>query len=259
MVSGRNLDRAGLPPSQVASHDRFTKRETTKKRKFHVMNAPAKQLLLHDDPASHRPSSSAGRRAYGSAAKRALDLIVSVCALLICFPLFLAVAVLIKLDSPGPVFFWQTRRGLHGKPFRILKFRTMFVLEDGEVVQQAKRGDSRVTKVGRWLRSSSIDELPQLVNVLRGEMSLVGPRPHALAHDNYYSQLIADYNARQQVKPGITGWAQVNGARGETPELGQMKRRVELDLWYVRSWTVMLDLKIIAVTAVQILRRHEAF
>jgi lipopolysaccharide/colanic/teichoic acid biosynthesis glycosyltransferase len=135
----------------------------------------------------------------------------------------------------------------------------MFVLEDGDVVPQATRGDNRITRLGRWLRSSSIDELPQLVNVLRGEMSLVGPRPHALAHDDYYSQLIEDYAARQQVKPGITGWAQVNGARGETPEPSQMKRRVELDLWYVVHWTLVLDLKIIILTAAQIIRRREAF
>lgn len=223
------------------------------------MNAPVKQLLLHDDPTPHRPSSSVGWRSYASVAKRGIDLVISICALLLLLPLFLAVALMIKIDSPGPVFFWQTRRGLHGKPFKIIKFRTMSVLEDGDVVQQARRGDSRVTRTGRWLRSSSIDELPQLANVLRGEMSLVGPRPHALAHDSYYSQLIGEYNARQQVKPGITGWAQVNGARGETPELSQMKRRVELDLWYVKHWTVTLDLKIIIMTAIQILRRHEAF
>jgi len=223
------------------------------------MDAPAKEFILHEKPTQQKSSNSVDRWTYGSIAKHAIDLIVSTCALLVCLPLFLAVAIMIKLDSPGPVFFRQTRRGLHGRPFKILKFRTMVVLEDGAVVQQARRGDCRVTRVGRWLRSSSIDELPQLVNVLRGEMSLVGPRPHALAHDDYYSQLISDYNSRQQVKPGITGWAQVNGARGETPELGQMKRRIELDLWYVRHRTVMLDLKIIMSTAVQILRRHEAY
>lgn len=223
------------------------------------MAAPAKQLLLRDDATSRRPGSSAEQRRNASPAKRAIDVVASTCALFLCLPLFFLVAIMIRLDSPGPVFFWQSRRGLHGKPFKILKFRTMTVLEDGAVVRQARRGDSRVTRVGRWLRSSSIDELPQLLNVLRGEMSLVGPRPHALAHDDYYSQLIGDYNARQQVKPGITGWAQVNGARGETPELGQMRRRIELDLWYVRHSTVLLDLKIIVITAVKILRRNEAF
>jgi undecaprenyl-phosphate galactose phosphotransferase/putative colanic acid biosynthesis UDP-glucose lipid carrier transferase len=135
----------------------------------------------------------------------------------------------------------------------------MSVMEDGSIVQQAKRADSRVTRVGRWLRRTSIDELPQLINVIRGEMSLVGPRPHALAHDEYYGQLIDNYNGRHAVKPGITGWAQVNGARGETPEISDMRRRVELDLWYVRCRSLRLDLKIIVLTAVQVLRSPDAF
>jgi exopolysaccharide biosynthesis polyprenyl glycosylphosphotransferase len=191
--------------------------------------------------------------------KRSIDLTVAALALFLLLPLLVLVAIAVKLDSRGPVLFCQSRRGLHGRPFRILKFRTMSVLEDGSIVQQAKRGDSRVTRVGRWLRSTSIDELPQIINVLRGDMSLVGPRPHALAHDEYYGQLIDNYNARQAVKPGITGWAQVNGARGETPEISDMRRRVDLDLWYVRNKSLGLDVKIVVLTAVQILRSPDAF
>jgi len=191
--------------------------------------------------------------------KRVIDLTMASLAIFFLMPLLLVVALAIKLDSRGPVLFSQTRRGLNGKPFKILKFRTMSVMEDGSVIEQAKRQDSRVTRLGRWLRRTSIDELPQLINVIRGEMSLVGPRPHALAHDEYYGRLIDCYSARQTVKPGITGWAQINGARGETPELSDMKRRVELDLWYVHSWTVGLDIKIIIITAIQVLRSPDAF
>jgi exopolysaccharide biosynthesis polyprenyl glycosylphosphotransferase len=191
--------------------------------------------------------------------KRSTDLTIAALALFLLLPLLLIVAIAIKLDSRGPVLFRQSRRGLHGHPFKIIKFRTMSVMEDGSIVQQAKRADSRVTRVGRWLRRTSIDELPQLINVIRGEMSLVGPRPHALAHDEFYGQLIENYDGRQAVKPGITGWAQVNGARGETPEISDMRRRVELDLWYVRHRSLRLDIRIIVLTAVQVLRNPDAF
>ncbi len=197
--------------------------------------------------------------ALSDAGKRSIDLTVAALALFLLLPLLIIVAITIKLDSRGPILFYQSRRGLHGRPFKILKFRTMSVLEDGSVVQQAKRGDSRVTRVGRWLRSTSIDELPQIINVLRGDMSLVGPRPHALAHDDYYGQLIDNYNGRQAVKPGITGWAQVNGARGETPEISDMRRRVDFDLWYIRHRSLGLDIKIIVLTALQVLRSPNAF
>jgi exopolysaccharide biosynthesis polyprenyl glycosylphosphotransferase len=191
--------------------------------------------------------------------KRMTDLTIAALALLFLLPLLLVIALAVKLDSRGPVIFWQSRRGLNGEPFKILKFRTMTVQEDGSIVQQAKRGDIRVTRVGKWLRCTSLDELPQLINVLVGDMSLVGPRPHAIAHDEYYGQRIENYNARQAVKPGITGWAQVNGARGETPELDDMRRRVELDLWYVHRRSLGLDLRIIVLTAVQVLRSPNAF
>jgi exopolysaccharide biosynthesis polyprenyl glycosylphosphotransferase len=180
--------------------------------------------------------------------KRALDILFSGCGLVVVAPLLVVIALLIRLDSPGPALFRQTRKGLNGSPFRIYKFRTMRVQEDGPVVRQATRNDARVTRLGRWLRRTSIDELPQLINVLRGEMSLVGPRPHALAHDDYYAQKISTYTARFAVRPGITGWAQVNGARGETPRIPDMERRVELDLVYVQNASMWLYLKILVRT-----------
>lgn len=144
-------------------------------------------------------------------------------------------AVAIKLESPGPVIFRQTRKGFNDREFVIYKFRTMTVQEDGPTIIQAARGDSRVTGLGRLLRSSSIDELPQLVNVLNGDMSLVGPRPHALAHDNYFEFILSDYAFRDQVKPEITGWAQCNGSRGATPSVEHISERVKLDLWYINN------------------------
>jgi putative colanic acid biosysnthesis UDP-glucose lipid carrier transferase len=188
------------------------------------------------------------------AVKRALDLIVSITAIAFCLPLFLIVAMAIKLDSPGPVIFRQRRRGLEAREFIIFKFRTMTVLEDGPVVTQACRDDRRVTYVGKFLRRSSLDELPQLFNVLWGDMSLVGPRPHALAHDDHYRVHIADYACRHYVKPGITGWAQVNGLRGETASFEQMADRVKLDLWYINNWSLGLDLNILLRTCFEVLR-----
>jgi len=189
-------------------------------------------------------------RFAGLEAKAMLDLVLAASSLFLLSPLLILVAVAIRLDSKGPILFKQTRTGLNGKTFRIYKFRTMSVLEDGPYVQQATPDDERVTRIGRWLRQMSIDEIPQLVNVLRGEMSLVGPRPHALAHDQYYSQRIVQYDERFRVKPGITGWAQINDARGETPTLADMQRRVDLDLWYIQNWALILDLKILALTIV---------
>jgi exopolysaccharide biosynthesis polyprenyl glycosylphosphotransferase len=188
------------------------------------------------------------------AVKRALDLIVSITAIVLSSPLFLIVAVAIKLDSPGPVMFRQRRIGLEAREFIIFKFRTMTVLEDGPVVTQACRDDRRVTYIGKFLRRSSLDELPQLFNVLRGDMSLVGPRPHALAHDDHYRVHIAGYACRHYVKPGITGWAQVNGLRGETASLKQMADRVKLDRWYISNWSLGLDLNILLRTCFEVLR-----
>jgi putative colanic acid biosynthesis UDP-glucose lipid carrier transferase len=186
---------------------------------------------------------------FERAQKRCLDIGLASVALVLLAPLLLTTAVLIKLDSPGNVIFRQSRRGFNGKPFDIWKFRSMFVAENGPTITQAKKQDARVTRLGRFLRKSSIDELPQLWNVLRGEMSLVGPRPHALAHDNYYDQMISKYVFRHHMKPGLTGWAQVNGFRGETSTIDLMEKRVEYDVWYVSNWSIWLDIRIIFRTA----------
>lgn len=193
-----------------------------------------------------------------SASKRALDVIVSALLILLLSPLLALVGLAILLDSRGPLVFAQRRTGLNGKTFAILKFRSMHVLEDGAEVKQAVRGDARITRVGRVIRKLSLDELPQLFNVLAGDMSLVGPRPHAVAHDDYYGAAIANYAVRQQVKPGITGWAQVNGARGATPTLESMRARVDLDAWYVEHASLALDLLILARTPFEVLRSRNA-
>ena len=162
--------------------------------------------------------------------------------------MMLATALLIKLDSAGPVLFFQKRNGFGGRSFYIVKFRTMHVLEDGQLIRQAQRNDPRVTRVGRILRRTNIDELPQLFNVLSGEMSLVGPRPHAAAHNEEYAKLVGNYAFRHHVKPGITGWAQVNGYRGETATVDLMAKRVELDLWYINNWSLWVDIWILLRT-----------
>jgi Undecaprenyl-phosphate glucose phosphotransferase len=180
--------------------------------------------------------------------KRLFDLLFAGVALLAMTPLLIAVAILIKLDSPGPIFFVQRRYGFNQQPFRIIKFRTMRTLEDGAVVLQARRDDPRLTRIGRWLRRWNIDEIPQLFNVLTGDMSLVGPRPHAVAHDHDYEQRISLYARRHNVKPGITGWAQINGYRGEIDSDEKIRKRVEHDLFYIDNWSLWLDLKIIART-----------
>jgi Undecaprenyl-phosphate glucose phosphotransferase len=192
------------------------------------------------------------------AAKRSFDLVLTVLVLPLLFLILAVVAALILLDSRGPVLFRQHRTGFNGRLFRIYKFRTMKTLDDGEFIQQACQDDMRVTRVGRVLRRFSIDELPQLFNVLRGEMSLVGPRPHALAHDNQYGRFIALYAARHNVKPGITGWAQVNDWRGPTPQIQMMISRVEHDLWYINHWSLWLDIKILILTILRISRLKNA-
>ncbi len=191
--------------------------------------------------------------------KRLFDVMFAGLALAIFSPLLLLTAAAIKLDSSGPVIFRQRRRGFNGREFAIYKFRTMTVLEDGDTVRQAQRDDPRVTWLGRLLRASSIDELPQLINVLTGEMSMVGPRPHALVHDDEYGKLIDNYIFRHHVKPGITGWAQIRGFRGETADVALMEKRIQLDLWYINNWSLWLDLRIIARTCVEVLRRENAY
>ena len=187
---------------------------------------------------------------WGPLVKRAADVVISGAALLALCPLFLVIAAAIKLDSEGPVFFRQRRHGLNHKVIEVLKFRSMRVQEDGAIVKQATKNDPRVTRVGGFLRKTSLDELPQLINIFLGDMSLVGPRPHALVHNEYYGEMLERYANRHQVRPGLTGWAQINGARGETQTPEQMRRRVELDLYYIDNWSFWLDLKILAVTPV---------
>jgi len=195
---------------------------------------------------------------FERAMKRGTDIVLAGTALLVLVPFMLLVAAAIRLDTPGPVFFRQKRIGFNGLPFLIYKFRTMSVLEDGPIVRQAVAGDSRVTRVGKWLRRTSIDELPQLVNVLRGEMSLVGPRPHAEAHDTEFDRALADYALRQHVKPGITGWAQVNGYRGETPSLTSIQHRVEHDIWYIDNWSIWMEIRILIKTVGAVIEARNA-
>jgi Undecaprenyl-phosphate glucose phosphotransferase len=181
-------------------------------------------------------------------AKRLLDIALSSVGLLVLWPLFLLIGCLIRLESGGPVFFLQRRHGFNEEEFRILKFRTMTCLEDGPDVRQASRGDARVTRVGGILRRWNLDELPQLVNVLKGDMSIVGPRPHALVHNEDFARRIARYVRRHNVKPGITGWAQINGFRGETDTNEKMQARVEHDLHYIDNWSITFDIYIILMT-----------
>ncbi len=187
-------------------------------------------------------------RGYSGFLKRSSDILLSLLILLLISPLMLLIAILIKLDSPGPVFFKQRRYGLDGEEIVVYKFRSMVVTEDGAEIAQAKKNDARVTRLGAFLRRSSLDELPQFVNVLQGRMSVVGPRPHAVAHNELYRTLIKGYMVRHKVRPGITGWAQVNGQRGETDTLEKMQARIDFDLDYLRNWALQLDLYIIFKT-----------
>jgi Undecaprenyl-phosphate glucose phosphotransferase len=193
------------------------------------------------------------------ALKRSFDLFASLVLVCILLPFFSATALAIKLDSQGPIFFRQTRLGYRGRPFVIFKLRTMHVLENDTEVQQAKKEDHRVTRIGKFLRRRSLDELPQLLNVIRGEMSLVGPRPHASAHDRLYASIIQNYELRQHVKPGITGWAQVYGLRGETASPDLMSRRVEFDIWYAKNASLALDAEILLRTVAVVLGQENAY
>jgi putative colanic acid biosynthesis UDP-glucose lipid carrier transferase len=195
---------------------------------------------------------------YRGVLKRLSDLLFTLCILLPSLPVMLLIAVGIRVTSRGPIIFKQRRYGLDGKEIVVYKFRSMYVEEDGQQVAQARKDDSRVTPIGRMLRKSSLDELPQLINVLQGRMSLVGPRPHAVAHNEMYRLLIKGYMMRHKVLPGITGLAQVSGCRGETAKLEQMQARVNYDLDYLRQWSPLLDLQILLKTAIQMVRgdRH---
>jgi putative colanic acid biosynthesis UDP-glucose lipid carrier transferase len=196
---------------------------------------------------------------YRGVTKRLTDIVLSVLILLLFLPLLLLIAVLVKASSPGPIIFKQRRYGLDGREIAVYKFRTMRVTEDGAEVRQASKTDNRITRIGGILRRTSMDELPQLINVLQGRMSLVGPRPHAVAHNEEYRKLIKGYMVRHKVLPGITGLAQVNGCRGETALLEEMEARVNYDLEYLRRWTPMLDVKIILLTAIKVFRDEKAY
>jgi putative colanic acid biosynthesis UDP-glucose lipid carrier transferase len=193
-----------------------------------------------------------------SAIKRCSDVVLSVLILLLLAPVMLAVAASVRITSPGPVIFRQRRYGLYGETILVYKFRSMTVTEDGAMIQQARKDDARMTSIGAFLRRSSLDELPQFLNVLQGRMSIVGPRPHAVAHNEHYRKLIKGYMLRHKIKPGITGWAQVNGFRGETTTIDKMEARVEYDLDYIRRWSLWFDLLIIARTIGVVFRRHNA-
>lgn len=191
--------------------------------------------------------------------KRVADIILSLVILLMIWPVMLAIAVAVKMTSPGPVLFKQRRYGLDGENILVYKFRSMTVCEDGQQIVQAQRNDSRLTSIGAFLRKTSLDELPQFINVLEGKMSIVGPRPHANAHNELYRKLIRGYMMRHKVKPGITGWAQVNGYRGETETVEKMRARIEYDLDYLRNWSLWLDLKIIFRTVAMIVHDKNAY
>ena len=196
---------------------------------------------------------------YRGVAKRLTDITLSLIVLLLLLPVLAAVAALVKCTSSGPIIFKQRRYGLDGREIAVYKFRTMKVTEDGPSIRQASRCDDRITPIGAILRRSSLDELPQLINVLQGRMSLVGPRPHAVAHNEEYRKLIKGYMVRHKVLPGITGLAQVNGCRGETSKLEDMEARVNYDLEYLRHWSPMLDIKIMLLTLIRLFRDDKAY
>ena len=190
--------------------------------------------------------------------KNASDFILALVILILLLPFMLCIALAVKVTSPGPIIFKQRRYGLNGEEIVVYKFRSMTVAEDGPNVVQAKKNDQRFTKIGAFLRRTSLDELPQFINVLQGRMSIVGPRPHAVAHNELYRKLIKGYMLRHKAKPGITGWAQVNGWRGETEELDKMKGRIEHDLYYLKNWSIWLDLWIILRTIWTVIRKDNA-
>jgi putative colanic acid biosynthesis UDP-glucose lipid carrier transferase len=196
---------------------------------------------------------------YRGVMKRITDVALALAVLTLAMPLMLVLALLVRLSSPGPVIFKQRRYGLDGREIMVFKFRTMTVIEDGSSIVQVSKDDARVTPVGRFMRRYSLDELPQLINVLRGQMSLVGPRPHAVAHNEEYRKLIKGYMIRHKVPPGITGLAQVNGCRGETARVEDMQARIDYDLEYLRHWSPLLDFKILFLTAIRLLRDEKAY
>lgn len=217
------------------------------------MNGPYVRRALR---ASSAPEASSAER---MTLKRAFDIAASAFLIVFFTPIFIITAVAIRLDSRGPVFFRQTRHGRRKVPFRIWKFRTMTVLEDGNSITQVRKNDSRVTRVGRILRATSVDELPQLFNVFVGEMSLVGPRPHACAHDVEFSRVIPEYDRRFAVRPGITGLAQVAGLRGETDSIAKIRARVRADIAYIRRQSFLFDMVILVRTVGAVISAQNAY
>ena len=203
-------------------------------------------IYLNESPLTSRPTAALS--------KSLMEKSVALLAIILLSPVLAIIALAVKINSPGPVFFKQDRHGWNGKVIQVWKFRSMRVHDDKEV-KQASRNDSRITPVGRFIRRTSLDELPQLFNVLQGRMALVGPRPHAVAHNNFYSGKILAYMARHRIKPGITGLAQISGCRGETDTIDKMQRRVEIDLQYINSWSLWLDLKILVKTPFTLLSK----
>lgn len=226
--------------------DEFTK-TILNSRPLEMANTPL--VRLYDQPLT----------GFSAFVKRVEDIVLSILILMLIAPLLIMIAIAVKISSPGAILFKQNRHGLRGEKFQVWKFRTMTVCENGTEIKQATRNDARITKVGAFLRRTSLDELPQFFNVLQGHMSIVGPRPHAVAHNEQYKQLIPGYMSRHAVKPGITGWAQVNGWRGETDTLYKMQKRVEYDLDYIQRWSLWLDLKIIFATAFKTLNDKNAY
>ena len=198
-------------------------------------------------------------RGFNGAIKRISDIILSLLILILIFPIMCLIALAVKLESPGSFIFKQRRYGLDGEQIIVYKFRSMAVIEDGNLIRQAKKNDNRVTRLGRFLRRTSLDELPQFINVIQGRMSIVGPRPHAVSHNELYRTLIKGYMVRHKVKPGITGWAQVNGLRGETDTLEKMQSRIDFDLDYLRNWSLKLDLLIILKTVRLVFKDNSAY
>lgn len=209
---------------------------------------------------SARPAAQTENSYLDSARKRVFDVTGALTLLLLLAPLLLFIALVIRMTSKGPILFRQKRNGANMKPFILLKFRSMYVApEDEAFVQQASRVDPRITPIGRVIRRTSIDELPQLINVLKGEMSLIGPRPHAISHDEFYGQRISTYASRFAARPGLSGLAQVNGARGATPEISDMARRVDLDLEYLKTASLKTDVRIVAATVREMLFSSHAY
>ena len=216
-------------------------------------------LIASNPPADQRTCAVKASPVAKDPLKRAMDILVAGGALLFFAPLLALVAILIKLESPGPVLFRQSRGGLNGQAFTIFKFRSMRCQENGSKVVQARRDDDRITTLGKIIRKTSIDELPQLINVLRGDMSIVGPRPHALAHDEQYGALIANYHLRFRARPGLTGLAQIKGLRGGTGAVEAMAARVDADNEYIERWTLGGDIKILLMTVPHLLMAENAY